>query len=193
MTKDQWGHQQTGRGYQGRRKLFRGKWNLGRLQKGGGVASGKQEGATTAFCRSPVCPAPSRGPKGSGRGHGGAEPGRYHSERRGGELGRREEPEVRTLLGAGGGRHTLGKRLGYMQSRPISKQSWGGVKGQLRPMGRKNTSEVLWKKREKRTPRNNNRIVWGLGKREMGVVYVMFQSALSFEGWGGLHHFSAVW
>lgn len=108
----------------------------------------RQEGATTAFCPSPMCPAPSGGPKGSGRAMG--EPSQGGTIRNGRGGGEREEPGVRTLLGAGGGRHTLGKRLGHIQSRPISKQSRGGVKGQLRPIGRKNTSEVRRKKRKKK-------------------------------------------
>lgn len=121
----------------------------------------RQEGATTAFCPSPVCPAPSGGPKGSGLAVG--EPSQGGTIRNGeGGLGGREEPGVRTPLGAGGGRHTLGKRLGHIQNRPISKQSRGGVKGQLRPMKRKNTSEVRRKKRKKSPTKQQSNPFGGL-------------------------------
>lgn len=85
----------------------------------------------------------------------------------------REEPGVRTLLGAGG--HTLGKRLGHIQNGPISEQGQGGVKGQLWPMGRENTSEVRRKKRKKKPHGTTIESVWGLGRQGVGVVYSTFQ------------------
>lgn len=98
-----WGPAQTGRGSYSRTKTAQEKVGPTRPEKGWrGRPRARQEGATTALCPSPACPAPSGGPKGSGLGRGGAEPGRYHSEQRGGLGGGREEPGVRTLLGAGG-------------------------------------------------------------------------------------------
>lgn len=168
------GPQQTGRGYQGSARTAQGKVEPRTAIRWRGWLRAGQEGATTAVCPSPVCPAPSGGPKGSGLAVG--EPSQGGTIRNGeGGLGGREEPGVRTLLRAGGGRHTLGKRLGHIQNRPISKQSRGGVKGQLRPMKRKNTSEVRRKKWEKKKPHETTiESVWGLGRRGVGVVYVMF-------------------
>lgn len=104
----------------------------------------------------------------------------------GGEGGARGQNPV----GAGGGaRHTLGKRLGHIQNGPISGQGQGGVKGQLRPMGRENTSEVRRKKRKKKPHETTIESFGGLGRLAVGVVYSTFGGpALPGEGWGGLHH-----
>lgn len=138
-----------------------------------GRSRARQEGATTALCPSPACPAPSGGPKGRGLGRGGAEPGRYHSEQRGG-LGGKGGARGQNPVGGGGG-HTLGKRLGHIQNGPISEQGQGGVKGQLWPMGRENTSEVRRKKRKKKPHGTTIESVWGLGRQGVGVVYSTFQ------------------
>lgn len=66
-----------------------------------GRSRARQEGATTALCPSPACPAPSGGPKGRGLGRGGAEPGRYHSEQRGG-LGGKGGARGQNPVGGGG-------------------------------------------------------------------------------------------
>lgn len=104
MTKrPHWRPAQTGRGSQGRTKTAQGK--VGPTRAGGGWRGrprARQEGATTALCPSPACPAPSGGPKGSGLGHRGAEPGRYHSEQRGGLGGEGRSQGSEPCWGRGG-------------------------------------------------------------------------------------------
>lgn len=88
-------------------------------------------------------------------------------------MGGREELGGQNPVG-GGGRHTLGKRLGHIQTGPISKQGRGGVKGQFRPMGRENTSEVRRKKRKKKPHETTIESVWGPGRLGVGIVYSTF-------------------
>lgn len=134
------------------RKLLRGKWNLGGLLYGGGGGFGLGRKAPPPPSARPQCAPPRPGalraaawPWGS---RARAVP--LGTEREGWGEGRSQGSEP--CWGREGGRHTLGKRLGHIQNRPISKQSRGGVKGQLRPMKRKNTSEVRRKKRKKKSP-----------------------------------------
>lgn len=163
MTKrPRWGPAQTGRGSHGRKKTAQGK--VGPMKAGEGWRGrpqARQEGATTALCPSPACPAPSGGPKGSGLGRGGAEPGRYHSEQRGGLGGGREEPGVRTLLGAGGAPHPGKKAWAHPEwtnqlARPGWRQGAALANGKGEHFG---GSEE--EKKKKKAPRNNNRIRLG--------------------------------
>lgn len=87
-----------------------------------------QEGATTAFCPSPVCPAPSGGPKGSGLTVG--EPSQGGTIWNGGGVwGGREEPGVRTLLGAGGGATPWEKGLGTSRADQSASKAWVASRG----------------------------------------------------------------
>lgn len=61
-------------------------------------------------------------------------------------------------------------------------------------MKRKNTSEVRRKKRKKKTHETTIESVWGLGRRGVGVVYVMFPflPAPLKDGWlASLYCFAA--
>lgn len=87
---------------QGRSKTSLGKVDLRGLEKGGGGGLGLGRKAPPPPARSqraPPRPGALRAVAWAVVG-GKAEPGRYHSEQRGG-LGGREEPGVRKLLGAG--------------------------------------------------------------------------------------------
>lgn len=142
-------------------ELPRGKWDLQGLEKGGGGGLGLGRKAPPPPSARPQCAPPRPGAlRAAAWAVGEPSQGGTIRNREGG-LGGREEPGVRTLLGAGG-RHTLGKRLGHIQNRPISEQGQGGVKGQLRPMGRENTSEVRRKKRKKSPTKQQSNPFGGL-------------------------------
>jgi hypothetical protein len=71
MTKRPVGAATDGTGLLRRAKTAQGKVEPKRVVEGWrGWLRARQEGATTAFCPSPMCPAPSGGPKGSGRAMG---------------------------------------------------------------------------------------------------------------------------
>lgn len=138
-----------------------------------GRSRARQEGATTALCPSPACPAPSGGPKGRGLGRGGAEPGRYHSEQRGG-LGGKGGARGQNPVG-GGGATPWEKGLGTSrmdQSTSKARVASRGSSGQWE--GR--TLRRFGGRKEKKKPQGTTiESVWGLGRQGVGVVYSTFQ------------------
>lgn len=176
MTKrPHWRPAQTGRGSQGRTKTAQGK--VGPTRAGGGWRGrprARQEGATTALCPSPACPAPSGGPKGSGLGHRGAEPGRYHSEQRGGLGGEGRSQGSEPCWGRGGatpwekGLGTSRMDQSESKARVASRGSFDQWEGRtLRRFG--------GRKEKKKLHETTIESVWGLERLGVGVVYSTFQ------------------
>lgn len=167
------------------RKLPQRKWDLRGLEKGSGGGLGLGRKAPP-----PPSARPQRAPPRPGALRAAAwavgerSQGNTIRTREGG-LGGEGGARGQSPVGGGGGRHTLGKRLGHIQNGPINEQSQGGVKGQLCPMGRENTSEVRRKKRKKKCPTEQQ---WnpfgGLEGWKWASFINVLAPAFPFEGWG---------
>lgn len=172
-----WGPAQTGRGSHGRTKTAQGKAGPTRAEEGWrGRPRARQEGATTALCPSPACPAPSGGPKGSGPGRGGAEPGRYHSEQRGGLVGGGRSQGSEPCWGRGGAPHPGKKAWAHpertnQRTRPGWRQGAALANGKGEHFGGSEEE----KKKKKRPHETTIESVWGLQRLKVGVVCSTFQ------------------